>query len=57
MENMMGPSQVVATRRSVERARMYYSISGVILKESGLAGIQVQISQACRNRFSKTLRA
>jgi len=45
MENIMGPSQVVATRRSVERARMYTSISGVTLREKGLSGIIGRMSQ------------
>ena len=42
MENIRGPSHVVATRRSVERARMYSSISGVILKGSGFSGIDLR---------------
>ena len=41
----MGPSQVVATRRSVERASMYSSISGVTLRERGLAGMIRRMSQ------------
>ncbi len=45
MENIMGPSQVVATRRSVERASMYTSISGVTLRERVLAGMIGRMGQ------------
>jgi hypothetical protein len=42
MEKSRGPSQVVATRKSVERARMYSSISGVILKGGVFSDITIQ---------------
>lgn len=51
-EKIRGPSQVVATRMSVERARMYSSISGAILIESDVAAIVMVVITECRNRFS-----
>lgn len=43
-EKRSGPSHVVAMRRSVERARMYSSISEVILKERDLADITIRVA-------------
>jgi hypothetical protein len=38
-ENISGPSQVVATRRSVDLVRMYSSISGAMGIDKGFFGI------------------
>lgn len=43
-ENISGPSQVVATRRSVDRERMYSSISGAIGIAEGFFGIAERFS-------------
>ena len=43
---------MVATRMSVERARMYSSISGVILIGIDMAAIVMVVITGCRNMFS-----
>lgn len=50
-EKIRGPSHVVATRMSVERARMYSSISGVILKGVDLEVIKFLNFQPHRYSF------
>jgi len=50
-ENIRGPSHVVAMRMSVERARMYSSISGVILIGADLEFIESLNFQPYRYSF------
>jgi hypothetical protein len=42
-ENIRGPSQVVATRRSVDFERMYCIISGVIRMDCRFTGIEAEV--------------
>lgn len=51
-EKIRGPSHVVAIRMSVERARMYSSISGVILIDVDLDVIKFLIFLPHRYSFS-----
>ena len=55
MEKSRAPSQVVATRKSVERARMYSSISGVILKDWDFSDIAEKCFHPLEIDFQETV--